>query len=167
MEPLAPVGWNQGAFTSAGGKALAVQSGWPSSGARRWRAFSRGGLEQGAAAVETEPPREEARGLEELAPRAGPGPGLPPHVRDAVQQGMQREGEQVRRGKPVGQALAATPEVALDVIAVARRTVEAFDLPAGASVRAMSAETSKLVKNVFVEARLPGRAMANSTQAPR
>jgi hypothetical protein len=79
---------------------------------------------------------------------------------------MQREGEQVRRGKPVGQALAATPEVALDVIAVARRTVEAFDLPAGASVRAMSAETSKLVKNVFVEARLPGRAMANSTQAP-
>ena len=35
MEPLAWVGWNRGAFVSACGKGLAVQSGWP--GARAGR----------------------------------------------------------------------------------------------------------------------------------
>ena len=170
------MGWNRGAFVSACGKSLAVQSGWPGSGAgrpgrmsssmprsqawrgapwslasgsTRWlvgwqvasrgraggrpgsgrrRAFPRGGLEQGGPAAEAEPLREEAQGREEVAPRAGPSPALPPHVRDAVQHCMQRESEQVQRGQQVDQALAAMPEVALDVIAVARQGFEAFVL---------------------------------------
>ena len=48
---------------------------------------------------------------------------------------MQREREQVQRREQVGEALAAVPEVALEVVAVARQAVEPFvlDLPSGAA----------------------------------
>ena len=48
---------------------------------------------------------------------------------------MQRERAQVQRREQVGEALAAVPEVALEVVAVARQAVEPFvlDLPSGAA----------------------------------
>ena len=48
---------------------------------------------------------------------------------------MQREREQVQRREQVGEALAAVPEVALEVVAVARQAVEPFvlDLPSGSA----------------------------------
>ena len=60
---------------------------------------------------------------------------MPLQVGHAVLDRMQRKGEQVQRGEQVGQALAAVPEVALEVVAVACQAVESLllDLPAGSS----------------------------------
>ena len=85
-----------------------------------------------------EPLREKAS--QEVAPGAGPSPALPPQ--HAVLDRMQRKGEQVQRGEQVGQALAAVPEVALEVVAVACQAVDPHRLPPRCLIQ--------LVKNVFV-----------------
>ena len=97
-----------------------------------------------------------AQGREEVAPGAGPSPALPPQAGHAVLDRMQRKGEQVQRGEQVGQALAAVPEVALEVEPWrARQLNPSFSIfqrarPASAIAATLSAVTSRLVKNVFV-----------------
>ena len=97
--------------------------------------FLQQGLEQGGPAAEAEPLREEAQLLEELAPGACQLAAAPPPLAGTVLDLVQREREQVQRREQVGEALAAVPEVALEVVAVARQAVEPFvlDLPAGAA----------------------------------
>lgn len=79
--------------------------------------------------------REHAQLVEEAAAGAGLAPALLPQVGDAIQDLVQREGEQVQRREQVRQTVLAVPEVVLEVVAVARQAIEGLilDLPPGAA----------------------------------
>lgn len=87
------------------------------------------GLQQSRPVGEAEPLRQEAQGLEELAPRARCLAALPPQLGDAVQHGMQRKSEQVQRGEQVGQPVAPVPEVALLAHSDCRNAIRRETLP--------------------------------------
>ena len=61
---------------------------------------------------------------EEVASRDEPGPGLVPQAVQAVEHGVEGEGEQVDHRQQVGQTGLAVPEVVLQVVALAREAVE-------------------------------------------
>ena len=111
--------------------------------------------EQARPVREPVPLRQTAQIIEEVAACAGIVAALPPQAPHAVQQRVQREGEQVESGEQIGQAPAAVPEIVLEIVALAGQAMEGLvlDLPAGSSEAGnpatFSAVTSKLVKKVL------------------
>ena len=76
---------------------------------------ARDGRRQRAPVREPEHLRQQAQPVEEAAAGSGPVPARPPQVADAVQERVQREGEQVQRGEQVRQAVLAMSEVVREV----------------------------------------------------
>ena len=66
--------------------------------------------------------------LEEVAARDEPRAGLTPQAAQAVEHGVEGEGQQVDHRQQVGQAFGAVPEVVLEMVALAREAVETFVL---------------------------------------